>query len=128
MNKIKVIDLLNIISKGQEVPKKIWLRRIWRVPMTYSEEAKDYYCINNPNGFFEDYFKSYYKADFNLNEEVEIIEEEKEIEELPIIKNADNTTSLQGKDFNYTMKTVDVILANKINELIYELNELRKEK
>lgn len=57
--------------------------------------------------------------------EFEIIGEEKEIEELSIIKNADNTTSLQGKDFNYTMKTVDVILANKINELVREVRKLK---
>ena len=61
-----------------------------------------------------------------LNDEVEIIEEEKDIEELPIIKNADNTTSLQGKDYNYTMKTVDVILANKINELVREVRKLKE--
>lgn len=64
--------------------------------------------------------------DNKLNQQKEFIEYmNKTIEELPIIKNADNTTSLQGKDYNYTMKTVDVILANKINELVREIRKLK---
>ena len=128
MKTIKIIDLLNKIAKGEEVPKKIWLRRIWRVPMTYSEEAKDYYCTNNPNGIFEDYFKSYNKEDFNLNEEVEIIEEEKEIEKIK-----SNGIDFYSDCINVWINKEETVaycefLMNKVNEVIDAVNELRKEK
>ena len=120
---MKIIDLLNKIAKGEELPNKIAYTPLdgCRYILKYDELKEDYYdgkeCLMG----------SAYNIIYHLNDEIEIIEEEKEIEELPIIKNADNTT-LQGKDFNYTMKTVDVILANKINELVREVRKLKESK
>lgn len=119
MKTIKIIDLLNMIANGEEVPKKIWLRRIWRVPMTYSEEAKDYYCTNNPNGLFEYYFKSYNKEDFNLNEEVEIIEEEKEIKMCNVLEHCIDFSENENILLDNQLR-----LQDKINELIAVLNEM----
>lgn len=106
---MKVIDLLNKIAKGENF-----------------ENCKMKFNVGEPE-LVNEYviYDRLYEEDFTLNDKVEIIEEEKEIKELPIIKNDDNTTSLQGKDFNYTMKTVDVILANKINELVREVRKLK---
>ena len=118
---MKVIDLLNKIAKSEELPNKIAYTPLdgYRYILKYDELREDYYdgkeCLMG----------SAYNIIYHLNDEIEIIEEEKEIEELLIIKNADNTTSLQGEDYNYTMKTVDVILANKINELVREIRKLK---
>ena len=114
METIKIIDLLNMIAKGEEVPKKIWLRRIWRVPMTYSEEAKDYYCTNNPNGIFEDYFKSYNKEDFNLNEEVEILDEAKE----------DKIQKIYHCETSLIKNEVEIFITENLNQMVDKINEL----
>ena len=112
---MKVIDLYNMTVRG-EIPKKI---KMDDKIFIYNENNDDW-LDGEDNGILD--LKNTIDG---LTHTVEIIEEEKEIEELPIIKNADNTTSLQGKDFNYTMKTVDVILANKINELVREVRKLK---
>ena len=115
---MRIIDLLNKIAKGEEVPNKIKYRNNIYIK---DNEGLDFYV--------RDFGTTLLLEEINdtnyLTAKIEIIEEEKEIEELPIIKNADNTTSLQGKDYNYTMKTVDVILANKINELVREIRKLK---
>jgi hypothetical protein len=68
MMKMKIIDLLNKIANGEEVPKKI-------------------YCFNREfylkeNTYFGDTFTlMHYIQEEDLNDEVEIIEEEKKIPE-----------------------------------------------
>ena len=121
MKVITVYELLGLVKEGK-APKKIKFK-----DENYTQE---YYFDKNIYVYDDvDNVKVALTDDVSiemcLNDKVEIIEEEKEIEELPIIKNADNTTSLQGKNFNYTMKTVDVILANKINELVREVRKLK---
>lgn len=104
---MKVIDLLNKIAKGEEVPKEIvYNTRIFR----YNEYNKCY--IWNCDGD-EFYLSTYYRLESILNDEIEIIEEEKEIEEL----------SLLG-DPRVTCKNE---IINKINELVREVNKLKKE-
>lgn len=113
---MKVIDLYNMAVQGV-IPKKIKMNN----KIFIYNENNDDWLDGDDYGILD--LKNTIDG---LTHTVEIIEEEKEIEELPIIKNADNTTSLQGKDFNYTMETVDVILANKINEIVRKLNNLSK--
>ena len=76
--KIKVIDLLNKIAKGEEVPEKIRYNAI--VYQKDNDGDIDFYIGNNHNGtlFLEKL------GDTNeLNDEIEIIEEKpKKIEEL----------------------------------------------
>ena len=100
---MRIIDLLNLIAKGEEVPKKI----------KYLDNEFEYDDINN---FYYDKGYSMYRLMFGegncLNDEVIVIEEEKEIEkikELPI------------KLFHNKQK----ILANKLNELIDVINDMR---
>ena len=72
---MKVIDLLNKIANGEEVPKKIkWNDDI----LFYDKDSKDY-CYEKDDVYtmFEDYVTSKI-----LNDEVEIIEEPKKIEKL----------------------------------------------
>ena len=96
---MKIIDLLNLIAKGEEVPEKIKFKgeeyMFYGINYTTSSEHKALHRRIELN---------------NLNDEVEIIEEEKEkIKELPI------------KLFHNKQK----ILANKLNELIYVINKMR---
>lgn len=74
--KIKIIDLLNMISKGEEVPKKI---RYNNVIFTYYESANEIrklYIYEKRNIFWFD------RDFFELDTEVEIIEEDKGIKDI----------------------------------------------
>lgn len=104
---MKVIDLLNKIAKGEEVPNKIHIKKFQCDFIfngyTYLSDEKEqqniYWCL-------------YSEA---LNYEVEIIEEPKKIEKLPkdITDNACATRDQRT-------------IANKINELIDEINNLKE--
>ena len=102
MNKIKVIDLLNMISKGEEVPKTIrW----------YDKFYNDYDEISNNYKAFV-----YGKLENNvwgLNDEIEILEEPKKIEKI------DFGTLNTQKEKNRAMK-------DTINKLIDEINNLKE--
>lgn len=71
--KIKIIDLFNKIANNEKLPKKI---RYFGEIYEYSEEMKFYY----QNGF--SMYRDFFTEGNCLNDEVEIIEEEKEIEKL----------------------------------------------
>lgn len=106
MNKIKVIDLLNMISKGEEVPKKVKYKTFY---WEYSEKNRDY------KDTYEDYVFSCSNYDIPemLNNEVEIIEEDKKIEKIDC------------KDFEFMKKPDKVrFLAKKINEIIDKINKM----
>lgn len=105
--KIKIIDLLNKIANGEEVPKKIkYEYSIYEL----TPERNDYYCKNTMR-----WFTNEINSLGVLNEEVEIIEELKKIEKLP--KNiTDNACATRDQR----------IIANKINELIDEINNLKE--
>ena len=107
--KIKIIDLLIKIAK-EEAPKKIMYDSdIWKFDddkQDYSDEAKY---------LFADYMSDFaYKPEF-LNDEVEIIEEEKEIEKITL-------------QFSETQKEKNRLFKDKINELVDEINKLKREK
>ena len=98
---MKIIDLLNLIAKGEEVPKKI----------KFKGEEYMFYGINYTTP--SEHKALHRRIELNnLNDEVIVIEEEKEIEkikELPI------------KLFHNKQK----ILTNKLNELIDIINDMR---
>jgi hypothetical protein len=107
---MKVIDLLNKIANGEEVPKEIWFKgRLFR----YREDSNvDYiYTFRSPTqtlGLF---------GMVNDLNEVILAEEDKEIEYKPI-------QELKNKRFTNNQKQI----AGKINELIKAVNELKKGK
>ena len=77
--KIKVIELLNIVARGKDIPKKIkvYLRKD-------GEQMPDYYIFND-YGFYENSKEESFVEDWlnntmKLNEEVEILEDEEEID------------------------------------------------
>ena len=113
---MKVIDLLNKIANGEEVPRKI---KWGEFELEWEELGyHDYKFLGTGNHLL---FQGF--ATSVLNDEVEIIEEDKEIEEvhndysLPEIPNDSNTAYLVYR----IMKHED-----KINELIKAVNELKK--
>ena len=96
---MKVIDLLNKISNGEEVPQKIKV------------DDKIYYYDETDSAEFYRYrgeFQEELLIDYaNLNDEVEIIEEDKKIKPL----------FYAGNDI------VTIAIKNKINEIIDYLNK-----
>lgn len=104
--KIKMMDLFKLMLE-RKTPKKI---RVLGIDMTFIETAEwgDY---NNDNG----YRLSEFRLIDCLNEDVEIIEEPKKIKKL-----AKNIT-------DNACATIDQrTIANKINEIIDEINDLKE--
>ena len=123
MNKIKVIDLLNMISKGEKAPKKIKINNF------IYEYRGCMYCTEKANyQDIEDYL--FGKWNFNiLNEEVEILDEPKDnsIERLDIEEDAMNRNErfIRKEDHKIVnLSVADYELAKKINELIDKVNKL----
>lgn len=101
---MRIIDLLNKIANGEEVPKKVkYKTHYWK----YREEEKDY--IDNEGDYVFDC--SNYDIPEMLNNEVEILEEEKKIPE-------------KIKD-KYCSQISKVELAQKYNEIIDYLQYLK---
>ena len=108
MKTIKIIDLLNKIADGEEIPKKI----------KYNDDL--YTHVDNYCYFCEEtneiLSQNIYAEFSRLNDEVEIIEEEKEIRKMAFIYKVDdemqNGNNERFRDF--------------INELIDAVNELKR--
>ena len=109
---MKVIDLLNKIAKGKEVPE--YIKYIKRKD---SSEEIMYVCKENIIYRLD-------QLDIDLNDEIEIIEEEKEIEEIELT--SDGGIILEN-DVKVLASEKDLLFANKINELVRELNKIKKE-
>lgn len=131
---MKIIDLLIKISKGEKVPKKI---KYDGIEFEYSKSYNDYVSyteISSIETFLIDkIFKKNIKPNILLNDEIEIIEENKKIKMLEPFRGSD-LTDLTSKDVvlkNNALielcKTLNNI-NNKVNELICEANKLRGEK
>ena len=113
---MKIIDLLNMISKGEEVPKEIkYDNKIWY----WNAQTKEYittcticvYRLIPELG--------------HINDEVEIIEEDKKIKKIISLNTFGNLDELVNiKDKQHLNNQ---ILKNKINEIIDEINKLKKE-
>ena len=120
---MKVIDLLNKIANNEEVPKKI-------------KYQGDIYLYNEDENVYEGLeecvtlLENVYECD--LNDEIEIIEEEKdkEINYVSTYVLCDIDFERKGK---YSLKAVEIIdkafeeYSETINNLIDELNKIKKE-
>lgn len=127
---MKIIDLLVKISQGEKMPKKIkYEGYVWE----YSTDAKDYYRDDTDEEYiylFQDLFE---KAIYFLNNEVEIIEEDKEFEDIREIRGEverDKTLSHDEnqdsivKNFNMLIKWVNLLVRNQ-KRIINEINKLK---
>lgn len=129
---MKVIDLLNKIANGEEVPKKVKYDGII-FHVEKSVENLDYYESDR----FLPLLQHYIITVGDLIKEVEIIEEEQDIEE---ISNEHNFYCYsQYEEYKneidkvlYIIKAINSVndrlsnTNNKINELIKAVNELKK--
>ena len=110
--KIKIIDLFNKIANNEKVPNHIISNN---VIFHYDDNVQDY--ENDFEYLFRDSFSNFGRSDEFLNievEEVEIIEEEKELEKITL-------------QFSETQKEKNRLFKDKINELVDEVNKLKKE-
>lgn len=117
---MKVIDLLNKIAKGEEVPKKIIIGEYKYEYCERLDEMFNYKNIDTNDYLTEDWF-----IENILNDEVEIIEEDKDIEELMIEQ--DGSTYYIRNEYGtkcYLTKH-SYLIADKVNELIREINKLK---
>ena len=115
--KIKIITLFNKIANNEKVPKHIILNN---VVFHYDDNVQDY--EKDFEYLFRDSFSNFGRSEDFLNievEEVEIIEEEKEIEKIGKIYDG-FTDSYYDTCLETTIKKVD--------ELVDEVNKLKKEK
>lgn len=120
MSKLTIIQLLNKIAKGEEVPKKI---KYDGMIFDYQEDTYEYLCYEENNFSLLGYDNPYDM----LNDNVEIIEEEKEIDKLDFT--FDNTiweTEYQtANDIEQKLINQNAILKQKVDNLIDVINDMR---
>lgn len=119
MKRIKIIDLLNMISRGEEVPKKIKYKDFEYI---YAKEIGWYRRIDDIGIYYEWFINKN-----RLNDIVEIIEQQEEIDiqELEDVNLFDN-----GQNFNdmpIIIKSYDdnfTNINNTINKLVQAVKQL----
>lgn len=109
---MKIIDLLNKIANGEEVPKKI---KYDNAIAEYDEEGKDYYS-EGYSGLF-----SYTIPEF-INDEIEIIEDKK----IKKISHFDINASKSIKELEDSVNLLNRGITTKINEIIDYINKENK--
>ena len=118
---MKVIDLLNKIANGEEVPKRIRYKGdCWYIKQNYTNTLPYYSNGYNKDNLFTGEEEEYFSQ--SLNDEIEIIEEDKKIEKLSILTFSDLLDMPKEE-------LVDVIKEQrfKINEIINHLNKEREQ-
>lgn len=109
---MKVIDLLNKIANGEEVPERIkWNDVIWE----YNKEEKEYYSQRTEEAFFNDTSSVGFWLMAHLNDVVEIIEDKEDI-------NIQSISELPEWGYD------DDDIRRTINELVQAVKHLEKTK
>ena len=111
--KIKIIELVNRIESGEEIPEKIKYNQL---EFKYDKGSGKY--IRKNSSIITWFCIERFTKDF-LNKTVEILEDStEEVEELDL-------SELKGI---YTRGQIEVRIYTKINELVKAVKEIRKEK
>lgn len=108
---MKIIDLLNKIANGEEVPKRIkYCDNVYRK----CDIGNDYFS----DAFYQCFFKDICDLSI-LNDEVEMLDNEED-KDIPLIPD-DELYMFKGdsKELNYNFR----VLQGKINEVVEELNK-----
>ncbi|MBR1386245.1 MAG: hypothetical protein IJ568_05405 [Bacilli bacterium] len=117
---MKIIDLLNKIANGEAVPKEIKTcdNDIFYYDETDENEIERYKNKNDVSIIDE----------FYLNDEVEIIEEDKEIEKMNIIYDGETNHYFirTNENLKCWITTTEKELINKTNEIIDKIKSLEK--
>lgn len=113
MNKIRIIDLLNKIANGEEVPKKIKFYGKYYIWYDNRYTGNEGYCLeplkSDSNSFLE------INTVYDLNNEVEIIEEEKKIPKK--LEYYDDSIAWVIDDVGQ-LSDVDKVIIDKLNDVI----------
>lgn len=118
--KMKIIEIFNKIANGEEVPKKIMFvgneYRYDNIDNTYRN------IIGNTN------IGEMHNLEFYLNDEVEILDDEED-KDIPLIPDDELIILKQSKtvDMQYAIDFNFKVLKEKINQVVEEFNEYRKE-
>lgn len=101
---MKVIDLLNKIANGEDVPEFIEVTNYFTKEneMSYTHTDNIFHCLDN--------------GELRLNSIISAVEDKEEKNEKPI-------QELKNRRFTRNQKQI----AGKINEIIREVNKLKKE-
>lgn len=114
---MKIIELLNKIANGEEIPKKIkYLNRIYEYKYTTYGTGYLYEDKGIKYWFSEDALSD---SAEELNYEVEIIEDEKEIQSI-------ETLNPHDEYFRDGTELVYKLMYDKINEIAMKVNQLDK--
>ena len=117
--KIKIIDLLNKIAEGKELPEKF----MYKGHLYYRQKTKGIcYRCDELNEIFEECLVLE-----DLNETIEIIEEPKKIEKLKIEQDTHNSNYYIKNEYGTKcgLTKHSKMIAEKVNELIDEINNLK---
>ena len=116
---MKVIDLLNKIANGEEVPEKI---KYDTKEMKYDHNKQDYlgyYSNGNGEWLFQYLFDRCRNTEHFINDEVEVIEEDKKIRKITM--RASMVGSVENKIENLDIN--QMAIEDKINEIIDKINK-----
>ena len=121
--KIKIIDLLNKIANGEDVPERISVYNKWCLGKTTYMLGNKYWSWQDWYMEEEDNTKNLFDNNsIGLNDEIEIIEDNKKIERIND-KEADDMKVNRIELSNYGLQHKIVDIYDKINEIIDKLNE-----
>lgn len=114
---MKVIDLLNKISNGEEVPKKI---KCYNTIYTFDEYKGEVGYVDKNREIYRWFAKEIDCDTFeDLNKEIEIIEEKKKIEKFEFDKDLEyGVYQLDLKGLNINL----IKVAKRLNEIIDYIN------
>jgi hypothetical protein len=120
-----VIQLLNKIANGEEVPKKIRVPGAWTEGIAFELDDYKHYKHENIDDTYDDLFDDLDNIDLDDFLNTEIIEEDKKIEKLKIVENGSiNSYALLDKNGTKCALTKhSKILADIINEIIDVINK-----
>ena len=133
---MKVIDLLNKIANGEEVPKNIKFYDKCYIWYDNGYTGNKGYCLeplkSDSNSFLE------INTLYDLNKEVEIIKKDKKIEENKEIeglwmdssglRSGEMSNGYEEENLKDIVRHNFNVIHNKINEIIDKINEMREDK
>ncbi len=114
---MKVIELLTKIANGEEVPNKI----IYNGLRYYNVGNKTQAYYENSEADEFSFIRAIY-SEKHLNDEVEVIEEDKKIEEIDVLQKILSEDKIEV----LTKEVRDI--EKKFNEIIKVINEMREDK